>query len=75
MEIIPLPTDNAVKLEFATTIPDRAPPAAPAKATKTSTIPYIFARFDGVVASITKAVPLINPKFHPNPSKINAIVR
>src|SRR3954453_4179479 len=54
-------------------IPDNKPPAEPAKATQTSTEPWVLARVEMDVDSIIMAVPLINPKFQPRPSNISAI--
>src|SRR5690625_2094532 len=48
---IPPTNDSISKLEPATTIPDIALPEAPPNAIKTSTVPCIFARVEGSVAS------------------------
>src|SRR5699024_1658650 len=53
-------------------IPDNKPPAEPDKATQTSTEPCVLARLEMEVDSMIMAVPLINPKFQPRPSKMSA---
>src|SRR5699024_6470176 len=67
----PPESDRISKLAPATTIPDMAPPVAPPKAIRTSTVPCVLARVKGSVESTIKAVPLINPKFQPRPSTIS----
>src|SRR5699024_7781729 len=67
----PPESDRISKLAPATIIPDMAPPVAPPKAIRTSTVPCVLARVKGSVESTIKAVPLINPKFQPRPSKIS----
>src|SRR5699024_10249224 len=70
---IPPIIDIVSKLVPATTIPDMPPPVAPPSAMKTSTVPCVFARVEGSVESTMRDVPLMRPKFQPNPSKIRAI--
>src|SRR5699024_6052491 len=71
---IPPASDNISKLEPATTIPDKLPPATPPNAIKTSIVPWVLARISGSVESTIKAVPLIKPKFQPRPSNTRATV-
>lgn len=72
---IPPANDKVGKLDPATIMPDNAPPAAPDNAISTSTVPWVFARVEASVESTISAVPLIKPRFQPNPSKERAAVR
>ena len=53
---------------------EEAPPPAPASATNTSIVPCVRARFSGTVSSTTSAVPDINPRFQPVPSRARTMI-